>query len=142
VVSAVAFSPDGTRLLAGDSSGAAAVYDTESGRRLFGLVGHTAADQPIAYTRSFIVTGSLDNTVRVWDAGTGALLRTISFPGFPGWGSAARTGTSMVVAESTGALHALDICSGCGDPRALLAAAAPSTRQQLLPEERVVLAAG
>ena len=74
----VAWSPDGTRLLS--SGGARAmVWDARTGARLLELehgtwVLHASWDADGAR----IVTGGKDHEIRVWDAGTGTLLRTLT----------------------------------------------------------------
>ncbi len=70
---AVAFSPDGTRMVTSASDGRARIWDTTTGRRLLTLVGH---EQPIltaAYSPdgSRIVTAGLGQVAKLWDAHTG-----------------------------------------------------------------------
>jgi hypothetical protein len=82
-VDLLAFSPDGTRLLeAWMRQDFAVVYDAESGDRLFQLSGHTSAIRSARFTSDGrrIVTSSLDGTVILWNAKTGAeLARLVAF---------------------------------------------------------------
>jgi WD40 repeat protein len=69
VVHALAFSPDGRRLVTGDSDGAVRVWDADGGRELFTFRGHGGPISDVAFSpagdRVVSVGGS---TVRVWDA--------------------------------------------------------------------------
>jgi WD40 repeat protein len=75
----VAYSPDGTRIVTGGGAQdrRALVWDAETGTPLpFELKGHTSAVLCVAFSPdgTRIVTGSVDRTVRVWDAKTGTAL--------------------------------------------------------------------
>jgi len=79
---AVAFSPDGTRLLASglkDHQGTVTVWDLASHTELFTLQGHTAMIRTIAFSPDGrrIVTASADKTAKIWDSSTGAELLTL-----------------------------------------------------------------
>ena len=82
-VDLLAFSPDGTRLLeAWMRQDFAVVYDAQSGDRLSQLSGHTSAIRSARFTSDGrrIVTSSLDGTVILWNAKTGAeLARLVAF---------------------------------------------------------------
>jgi WD40 repeat protein len=80
-VLAVAFSPDGRRLLGGGDCNAPVLWDLASGQRLpVRFVGHTHWVNDIAYTPDGrqAVSGAADKTVRLWDAETGSLLATFA----------------------------------------------------------------
>jgi hypothetical protein len=51
-----------------------------AGQRLFTLTGHTGAVSAVAFAPGgrTIVSGSLDKSIKLWDAGTGQLLRTMT----------------------------------------------------------------
>ncbi|MET0626524.1 MAG: AAA-like domain-containing protein, partial [Pyrinomonadaceae bacterium] len=72
-VEAVAFSPDGKRIVTGGIDDAAKVWDAVTGQELFTLKGHKETVADVAYSPDGkqIVTGSHDGTARVWDAATG-----------------------------------------------------------------------
>jgi WD40 repeat protein len=69
-VQAVAFSPDGKRILAGLASGQAVVYDAATQALLVHYAGHTDAVSAVAFSPEGrrILTGSRDRLVKVWDA--------------------------------------------------------------------------
>ncbi|MCZ7638200.1 MAG: hypothetical protein M5U12_20470 [Verrucomicrobia bacterium] len=78
-VVAVAFSPDGRRLVTGSYDNTARVWDAEQGAELIALHGHDHEVKAVAFSPDgqLIVTGSADRTVRLWDAATGQRERTL-----------------------------------------------------------------
>lgn len=72
----VAFSPDGSRLATAGFE-AAGVWDAKTGDMIF-LAGHPAGVDSVAFSpdSSLLVTGGSDGRFRVWDAKTGAELRS------------------------------------------------------------------
>ncbi|MBI1289813.1 hypothetical protein GC173_01025 [bacterium] len=92
-VNSVAFSPDGTRILTGSLSfhfdgeehsypGEAWVWDAGTGIVLQTFIGHTNSVRSVAFspdgTRT--LTGSYDNTARLWDVNTGQELQSFAHP--------------------------------------------------------------
>jgi WD40 repeat protein len=77
IVWAVAFSPDGTRLVCGYKD-TLRVCEARTGRALFVLRGHTNRVWSVAWSADgrTIASASDDGTVRLWDAGTAKLIRT------------------------------------------------------------------
>ncbi|MBD2344908.1 caspase family protein [Anabaena subtropica] len=69
VVNSVAFSPDGKKLVIGDSKGTIQVWETFSGRVLLFLQGHEDWVRSVAFSPDGerIVSGSDDKTLRLWD---------------------------------------------------------------------------
>jgi WD40 repeat protein len=67
-VSAVAFSPDGSRILTGSGDKTARLWDAATGEPVATLAGHTAAIHSVAFSPdgSRILTGSGDKTARLW----------------------------------------------------------------------------
>lgn len=80
LIPAVSFSPDGTRIVAGDSSQRAALWDAATGTFERYFTGHTNWVYSVAMTHdaAMVLTGSNDNTARLWDADDGSLIRTFS----------------------------------------------------------------
>ena len=74
--SSVAFSPDGTRLLAGGTRGAR-LWDAASGGLLHTFTGHELPVNAVAFLANgkHLFTGG-DPTLKLWDAEAGSLLRT------------------------------------------------------------------
>ena len=79
-VGAVAYSPDGTRIVSGSADHTLKVWDAASGAELATLTGHAGYVEAAAYSPdgTRIVSGSADHTLKVWDAATGAELATLT----------------------------------------------------------------
>ena len=79
IISSVAISPDGQRIVTGSNDKTAKVWETATGRELFTLKAHT--NEVITATFSpdgqRIVTGSNDQTIKLWDATDGRELLTL-----------------------------------------------------------------
>jgi WD40 repeat protein len=69
----MAWSPDGTHVVAGFDDGAARVYDVRTGREIGEPRQHHAKVMAVAWSpdSTRVATGSLDQTARVWDVRTG-----------------------------------------------------------------------
>jgi WD40 repeat protein len=70
----VAFSPDGSRVIAGSADEAVRLWDADTGKPIGKpLIGHTGPVWSAAFSPDGhrIAAGSNDKTVRVWDADTG-----------------------------------------------------------------------
>ena len=78
-VTAVAFAPDGKRLVTGVTDGTVRVWDAASGQEIFCLRGHQGQVTAVAYAPDgqWLVTGSTDGMARIWDAASGRELRRI-----------------------------------------------------------------
>ncbi|HSV66968.1 MAG TPA: pentapeptide repeat-containing protein [Mycobacteriales bacterium] len=79
-VTAVAYSPDGTRLATTSKDGTARIWDPTTGQLLITLTGHTGAVTAVAYSPdgTRLATTSYDNTARTWDPATGQTLTTLT----------------------------------------------------------------
>ncbi len=77
-VTSVAFSSDRTRIVSGSNFHSVQVWDTETGKLLSTLRGHTGRVTSVAFDTKGdkIVSGSEDKTVRIWDSESGAELRS------------------------------------------------------------------
>ncbi|MDI9418460.1 MAG: CHAT domain-containing protein [Euryarchaeota archaeon] len=72
LVWAVAFSPDGSKVLTGNDEGTARIWDVSSGQEVHRLP-HSDWVWAVAFSPdgSRALTGSLDGTARIWDASSG-----------------------------------------------------------------------
>jgi WD40 repeat protein len=78
-VRAVAYNPDGSRIVSGSSDTTIKIWDAENGWERRTLTGHTLPVNSVAYSPDGrrIASGSRDNTVKIWDAESGRKLRTL-----------------------------------------------------------------
>ena len=81
-INEIAYSPDGTRLAAASSIGIC-LYDAYTGAEVSLLTGHTGWVQSVSFSPdgTTIASGSSDDTIRLWDAQTGAPKRTLTGTG-------------------------------------------------------------
>lgn len=82
-VQVLAFSPDGKRLVTGGwGYNEPKIWDVKTGEELLTLKGHAGGINSLIFMHDGkrLVSGNSDNTVRVWDASTGASLRTYNLP--------------------------------------------------------------
>jgi WD40 repeat protein len=84
LVTSVAFSPDGTRIVSGSQDTTAKVWDASSGQETLTLEGHSYPVMSVAFSPdgTRIVSGSHDETVKVWDASSG---QEFTLKGHTGW---------------------------------------------------------
>jgi WD40 repeat protein len=78
-LSAVSWSPDGSRVVTGSEDKTAKVWDVKTGAEGLTLNGHTGEVSAVSWSPdgSRVLTGSLDKTAKVWDAKTGAEVLTL-----------------------------------------------------------------
>jgi WD40 repeat protein/DNA-binding SARP family transcriptional activator len=94
----LSWSPDSTRLVVGGGSDEMGlpsnpiyIFDASSGKELLRIFGHTSQVIGVGWSPDGkrIVSGSTDDTTRIWDAQTGAELLTLPTPGdwyvIPDW---------------------------------------------------------
>ncbi|KAI0026732.1 quinon protein alcohol dehydrogenase-like superfamily, partial [Vararia minispora EC-137] len=72
-VNAVAFSPDGTRVVSSSDDHSVRIWDASTGQQVQMLGGHTSWVMSVAFSPdgTRVVSGSDDHSVRIWDASTG-----------------------------------------------------------------------
>jgi WD40 repeat protein len=76
-ISALAWSPDGSKIAVAGAAPQVTVYDAESGKQIAALTGHSAGIYALAYSQDSkrLATGGFDGKVRVYDAAGGKLIR-------------------------------------------------------------------
>ncbi|MFO0841399.1 MAG: protein kinase [Gemmataceae bacterium] len=79
VVRAVAYSPDGRRIVTGSFDGVVKIWDADTGRLLQTCPGHSGEVQAVAFNRdgTRFATGGLDEVVKVWVTATGREVASI-----------------------------------------------------------------
>ena len=79
-VIALAFSPQGDRLVSGGRDSTAIIWDLESQSAIYRLRGHRDDVYSVGFTPdgSRVVTGSYDKTLRLWNAENGLLLKEMA----------------------------------------------------------------
>jgi len=80
-------SPDGATVISGGSWGFLTSYDTNTGQKLKEFIGHTSDVFGVAISANGqrLVSGSVDQTVRVWDVKTANLLMTLFYGSDDEW---------------------------------------------------------
>lgn len=76
-----AFDKYGTRFITGSHDRTCKVFDSESGKQLLTLRGHSNSVYCLAFNNPYstrIATGSFDKTARLWDAGNGKCLEVLT----------------------------------------------------------------
>jgi len=76
VISSIAFSPDGERIVSGSGDKTVKVWDAATGAEIMTLRGHKLGVADVAFSPDGkrIVSGSSDGTIKVWDVSTGTEL--------------------------------------------------------------------
>ena len=79
IITAGAFSDDGTRIATASLDNTVRLWDALTGAELRRLVGHSDSVDSVAFSpnSALLVTTSWDNTARVWSVETGQLLHTL-----------------------------------------------------------------
>jgi RNA polymerase sigma factor (sigma-70 family) len=113
-VTAVAFSPDGTKLASGPIfANIVQIWDRGSGRLLQEFRGHHGTIMQIGFSpdAKHLFSSSLDKTVRVWNAATGNELRQFASPR-PCKFTLTPDGRALALSNDDRAIHFWDIISG------------------------------
>jgi WD40 repeat protein len=131
-LSSVDLNSDGSRLLVGSWDSRATIWNVKKEKVARQLIGHTSGIDWASFAGDrLVVTAALDDTVRVWDAETGAELRVLNFAAEQQPIVTSPNGQEMALGESTLTLGADDdvrvfaTCPACEDAKALLREARP-----------------
>jgi hypothetical protein len=82
------------------------------------------------------VSASDDDTARIWDARSFALLRILRHPRTALSAQCSLDGREVLTYDRAGVVRRWEACSDCQDPRALLAIARTHVTRELTPEEK------
>jgi mono/diheme cytochrome c family protein/Tol biopolymer transport system component len=76
-IAALAWSPDGRRIVVGGAAPEVNIYDAESGAHVAACKGHAAGIYTVAFSpdSAVVAAGGFDGMVRLYDAATGAMKR-------------------------------------------------------------------
>ncbi|MRS12837.1 MAG: TIR domain-containing protein, partial [Actinobacteria bacterium] len=115
-----AFSPDGLLLISAASDGSAQVNDARQGGLVLSLRGHTGTVTAARFSADgkFAVTGSEDETARVWDLKAGQEIAVIQPPSSPPYSSSLESamlssdGTRVVITTADGGCEVCDASNG------------------------------
>jgi WD40 repeat protein len=79
-ITAVAFSPDGHKLITGETNGVLRLWDLATETVIREFTGHTGEVWSVSFSLDgrYILSASNDKTARIWDANTGELVRTLN----------------------------------------------------------------
>jgi predicted NACHT family NTPase len=79
-VRAIAFSPDGTRILTGSEDHTGRLWEAATGTAIATLDEHAGVVWAVAFSPdgTGVLTGSWDHTARLWDAATGEAMATLT----------------------------------------------------------------
>jgi len=142
-VGSIALNPAGTELALDEFESSATVVNVATDKPALELVGHTLQVTGVAFSPvgNLVATTSFDNTMRIWNASTGQLLRTDHDDSFTGAPMFSPDGRSVIELDNDNYLRVWSACPDCDDPSGLLAASRSSV-VTLTPTERAEVSAG
>ena len=114
-VSALAFTPDGTRLLSGSMDNTLKIWSVATGKEIKTLAGHSGVVETIVVSANgeWALTGSWDNTVKLWDIAGGKEIRTFKgHTNHVGSVSFSPDGRQVVSASNDGTTRLWNVATG------------------------------
>ncbi len=137
-LSSAAFNSHGTRLALGSWDDSVTVLNVDTNKPVLEVVGHTRGVSGVVYGARdrYIITTSIDDTMRVWNAATGQLMQVdhdLSAPNAP---SVSPDGTLVAETNNSNQVRVWALCPDCQDPTALLKASRSSVVSPLTSLER------
>jgi WD40 repeat protein len=142
-VGSIALNPAGTELALVEFLSSVTVLNVATDKPALELLGHTRVVTGAAFSPfgNLVATTSEDNTMRIWDASTGQLLRTDHDDFFTGAPMFSPDGRLVIELENFGYLRVWSACPDCYQPSGLMAASRSSV-VTLTPTERAEVSAG
>jgi WD40 repeat protein len=139
----ITFNPAGTELALVSWDSTVTVMSVATDKRALELLGHTRFVNDVTYSQmgDLMATTSFDNTLRIWNASTGQLLRTDSDSSFTSIPLFSPNGRYVIEVNLDYYLHLWPSCPDCQDPSALLGAARSSVVSRITTAERAEVAA-
>ena len=112
-VNAVAFSPDGTKVLTGGGDSSARLWDISSGQEILRLA-HNSSVNAVAFSPdgTKALTGGDDDTARLWDASSGQEFHKLVHNGSVNAVAFSPNGTRVMTGSDDGTARIWDISSG------------------------------
>ena len=117
VVTGVAFSPDGTRLLSGGLEADIRLWDRTTGHEVRSLKGHGGGTANVEFSpdgrRVLSTRGAPRPAAQLWDAQSGRLEREFAWDsGWPTWATFSPDGTRIATAAQNPRILVWDVASG------------------------------
>ena len=136
-VIALAATPDGRRIAVASGT-RIDLLDAATGRQLIVFAGHTGDVDALAFSAdsTYLLSGSLDGSARLWDTGTATTLSSLNAPGSQIASVAFDNVTNSVVAGGKDSTLYLDACDVCIPPAALARVAAQHSTRPLTDAQR------
>jgi WD40 repeat protein len=134
----IAFSPDAARIAIASWNSTITIADVRTGHIAAVLTDHTRGVPDVAYSPDgrYLVSSSLDHTVRIWDAHTLRVLRVLDHPDPVYLVAFTPDSREVVTDDAAHVVRIWDACTACGDRTALLTLARSRVTRLLTAQER------
>ncbi len=137
-LSSASFNATGTRLALGSWDDSVTILNVGTDKPILELVGNTRGVNGVVYGSHdrYVITTSIDDTMRVWNATTGQLMQVDHDVTAPGAPSVSPDGALVAETNNDNQVRVWAVCPQCQDPSALLKASRSSVVSPLTPLER------